>query len=213
MRVECAQTASGGISASGKMPFYGSAKRIADIVLAAPSIVMLLPFLAVMCFIIKCDSAGSAVFRQERLGRGNRKFIIYKLRTMVNDAERNGPLLAVADDRRITRVGRFLRRYHLDELPQLWNVLKGDMSIVGPRPEREHFAKLISDYVPEYSRISTVRPGLTSWGNIRYGYASDVQGMVARLRYDLDYIDNMSPYTDLKVIFYTIKILITGKGI
>jgi len=210
--VECAQLASG-ISASGKSLFYRPAKRIADIVLAVPAIVMFFPVLIVMCVMIKCDSAGPAIFRQERMGRGNRRFIMYKLRTMVNDAEQNGPLLAVADDRRMTRIGRFLRRYHIDELPQLWNVLKGDMSIVGPRPEREHFARLISDYAPEYSRISSVRPGLTSWGNVMHGYASDIQGMVVRLRYDLDYLDNMSPYTDLKVIFYTIKILITGKGI
>ena len=212
MRVECAQTALG-MPVSGKRSLYGPAKRIADIVFATAAIVMLLPVMLVMCVVIKCDSDGPAIFRQERLGRGNRKFIMYKLRTMFNDAEQNGPLLAVADDRRITRVGRFLRRYHLDELPQLWNVIKGDMSVVGPRPEREYFARLISDYAPEYGRISSVRPGLTSWGNVMYGYASDIHGMVARLRYDLDYLDDMSPYNDIKVIIYTIKILITGKGL
>lgn len=129
------------------------------------------------------------------------------------DAEASGPALSSLNDPRITQLGRFLRKYRLDELPQFWNVVKGDMSLVGPRPEREYYIKQILTRAPYYTLIHQVRPGITSWGMVKYGYASDVDGMVERLRYDLLYIENVSMLVDLKIMFYTVQTVFTGKGI
>ncbi len=132
---------------------------------------------------------------------------------MVNDAEVNGPALSTVNDARITRLGRFLRKYRLDELPQFWNVLKGDMSIVGPRPERAFYIRQILERAPYYMLIHQVRPGITSLGMVKHGYASTVEGMVERLQYDLIYIQNISLIADLKVMLYTVSTIFTGKGI
>ena len=129
------------------------------------------------------------------------------------DAEAGGPALSTLNDERITRLGRVLRKYRLDELPNFWNVLRGDMSIVGPRPEREYYIKQILAKAPYYTLIHQVRPGITSWGMVKYGYASDVDGMIERLKYDLLYIENVSMLVDLKILFYTVQIVVTGKGI
>lgn len=129
------------------------------------------------------------------------------------DAEANGPTLSTLDDPRITKLGKTMRKYRLDELPQFWNVLKGDMSLVGPRPEREFYIKQIIPKAPYYSLIHQVRPGITSWGMVKYGYASTVDEMISRLKYDLLYIENVSFAVDLKIIFYTIHTVFTGKGI
>ena len=129
------------------------------------------------------------------------------------DAEANGPTLSTLDDPRITKLGKIMRKYRLDELPQFWNVVKGDMSLVGPRPEREYYIKQIIKIAPYYSLVHQVRPGITSWGMVKFGYASNVDEMISRLKYDLLYIENVSLAVDLKIIFYTINTVFTGKGI
>jgi lipopolysaccharide/colanic/teichoic acid biosynthesis glycosyltransferase len=132
---------------------------------------------------------------------------------MRTDAESNGPTLSTLDDPRITKTGHIFRKYRLDELPQFWNVLKGDMSIVGPRPERDFYIKQIVQRAPYYSLVHQVRPGITSWGMVKFGYASTVDDMIKRLKYDLIYIENISMSVDMKILFYTVHTVFTGKGI
>lgn len=194
-------------------PFQQNLKRTADIAVSAVALVALVPVFAVLAFLIRRDSSGSVLFRQERVGRLGRKFTMYKLRSMRHDAEADGPQLATTDDPRITRVGHILRKYRLDELPQFWNVLRGEMSLVGPRPEREHYIRQIMEIAPYYSRLLQLRPGITSWGMVKYGYAADVFHMVERMRYDLMYLENCSVLVDLKILGYTVKTVITGQGI
>ena len=155
----------------------------------------------------------SVFFSQERIGYRGRPFRIYKFRTMYVDAEERGPLLASENDRRITPFGRVMRKYRLDELPQFWNVLKGDMSLVGPRPERKYFIDRIVRKAPYYYLLHNVRPGITSLGMVKYGYAENVEQMVERLKYDILYYENMSLLLDLTILIYTVKTVFTGKGI
>ena len=143
---------------------------------------------------------------------GGKPFRIIKFRSMVADAERNGPQLSSASDPRITSIGRFLRRTRMDELPQFWNVLKGDMSLVGPRPERQHFIDEILKVAPHYRHLHKVRPGITSWGQVKFGYAENVEQMLRRLKYDILYIENMSLAVDLKILAYTALIVLKGDG-
>ncbi len=194
-------------------PFHRNLKRLADIVFSALALLLLAPLFLVVAVIIRRDSPGPVFFSQERIGRSGRPFRIYKFRSMRTDAEAEGPRLSSAMDRRITRVGRYLRKYRIDELPQFWNVLRGDMSLVGPRPERDYYIRRIMDIAPYYSRLLQVRPGITSWGMVKYGYASTVFQMVERMRYDLMYINNCSLAVDLKILGYTVRTVVTGKGI
>ncbi len=166
-----------------------------------------------MAIIIKRQSPGPVIYRQTRIGRHKRPFNILKFRSMRVDAETNGPSLSTVDDPRVTPVGRFMRKYRIDELPQFWNVLRGDMSLVGPRPEREFYIRRILERAPYYSLIHQVRPGITSWGMVKYGYASSVEQMIERMKYDLLYIENLSFGVDIKIIFYTFNTVITGKGV
>lgn len=189
------------------------AKRLVDILISAVLLLALLPILLILALLIRLDSKGAVIYSQERIGRGGKPFTIYKFRTMQNDAEDGLPQLAARDDRRITNVGKVLRRYHLDELPQLWNVLKGEMSLVGPRPERRYYIDQIMAQAPEYAQLLSIRPGLSSWGMIRYGYASDIRQMIERMHYDLKYVANQSLWFDLKIILYTIKNVLTGQGV
>ncbi len=194
-------------------PFKRNLKRLADILCSALALILLSPLFLVVAFIIRRDSPGPVFFSQERIGRSGKPFRIYKFRSMRTDAEKDGPRLSSTIDRRITRVGRYLRKYRIDELPQFWNVLRGDMSLVGPRPERDYYIRQIMDIAPYYSKLLQVRPGITSWGMVKYGYASTIFQMVERMRYDLMYINNCSIAVDLKILGFTVRTVLTGKGI
>ena len=187
-------------------------KRASDVVLSLSVMVLLSPVYVFLYVLVYATSKGPAIYRQERIGLHGIPFKILKFRTMCVDAERKRPLLSQDNDPRITRVGAFLRKYRLDELPQMWNVLRGDMSLVGPRPERGYFIRQIEQKAPYYCLIYKIRPGLTSWGPIKVGYTDTVDKMVERLNYDITYMENMSLKLDLKILFFTIGVIIDGKG-
>ncbi len=189
-----------------------SVKRIADIALSLLAMTLLSPVYLVTAIIVKTTSPGPVFYAQERIGYHGRPFRMHKFRSMYIDAEDAGPALSKDDDPRITPFGRFMRKVRLDEIPQFYNVLKGTMSIVGPRPERQFYIDQIVKRAPEYLLLQRVKPGITSWGQVKYGYASNVDEMVERLRYDLLYIDNMSLIMDMKIMVYTAKIIIQGRG-
>ena len=189
-------------------------KRLIDYILALTGLVVSSPLLVYIALRIRHEGGGSVFYMQERLGRGGKPFRLIKFRTMYVDAEREGiPRLSSSADKRVTRVGHVLRRYRLDELPQFWNILKGEMSIVGPRPERRYYIRQIVEHAPYYCLVYRVRPGLTSWGPIRVGYTDTVDKMVERLNYDIIYMDNMSLKTDLKILLFTFEVIIKGKGV
>jgi len=188
-------------------------KRMGDIVLSSLMAILLSPLILLVIWKIKRDSKGSIFYSQERIGLDEKPFMMYKFRSMVENAENVGqPMLSSDDDERVTRFGRFMRKYRVDELPQLWNVLKGDMSLVGPRPERQFFIDQIVEKAPEYKRLLRVKPGVTSWGEVKYGYASSVEEMIERMVFDLQYIDNMSLSNDVKILFYTVGTVLKGEG-
>lgn len=188
-------------------------KRLFDIVFSAFCLIVLSPLLLLIAILIKLDSEGPVFYLQERLGLNAKPYIIWKFRTMHKDAEHNEPQLSIKGDKRVTHIGLFLRKYRLDELPQLWNILIGEMSFVGPRPERRFYVNQIVQQAPEYMKLYAVKPGLSSWGMVKYGYASDVSQMIERMKYDLEYVENMSMLLDFKIMIYTIKTVLTGKGI
>lgn len=187
-------------------------KRLFDIVGSTLALIVLSPVLLAIAVAVKRDSKGPVFYRQERLGRWRKPFKIIKFRTMRTDAEANGPLLSYDNDPRITRLGRWLRKYRLDELPQFWNVLIGEMSLVGPRPERGFFAEQILSREPSYMVIQQVRPGITSWGMVKFGYATDVDQMVERMAYDMLYLRNVSMAIDMKIMLHTVSTVVTGRG-
>lgn len=188
-------------------------KYVMDKVLSALVLVLLSPMYLYIAWRVKKDSPGPVFFRQERIGYMGKPFYIYKFRTMYTDAEDKGPLLASEKDKRITPFGHVLRKYRLDEFPQFWNVLKGDMSIVGPRPERRFFIDQIVKKAPYYYLLHNVRPGITSLGMVKYGYANDVDKMIERLKYDVLYYENMSLVLDITILIFTVRTVFTGKGI
>lgn len=187
-------------------------KRASDICVSLLAMILLAPAYAILFIVVKCTSEGPAIYRQERIGLHGRPFQILKFRTMTIHAELAGPMLSADNDPRITKVGALLRKYRLDELPQMWNVFKGDMAIVGPRPERKFFIEQIEKKAPYYCLIYKIRPGLTSWGPIKVGYTDTIEKMVERLKYDIVYMENMSILLDIKILFHTISVIIDGKG-
>lgn len=188
-------------------------KRAFDIAVSAVGMIILSPLFGMIALQVKLSSKGPVIYRQERTGLYGRPFSIFKFRTMICQAEADGvPHLTLDNDPRITKIGRWLRKYRLDELPQLWNILKGDMSIVGPRPERPYFIEQIMKEAPYYCLIYKVRPGLTSWGPIRVGYTDTMEKMIERLNCDVVYVENMSLLLDLKILFFTTGVIIHGKG-
>ncbi len=188
-----------------------SIKRLFDIVFSLVGLVVLSPLFLVFSIIL-LFSKGPVIFRQERIGYKGKPFTIYKFRTMSIDAETDGiPRLEAERNRYLTPFGRFLRAHHLDELPQLWNVLKGDMSFVGPRPERQYFIDQINRETDDYRYIYLMRPGVTSYATIYNGYTDTMDKMLKRLEYDLDYLDNRNIFTDLGIIFKTVFSVFSGK--
>jgi sugar transferase (PEP-CTERM system associated) len=190
-----------------------SMKRSIDLGAAACGLIVAAPIMAVVAIAVKVSSKGPVLYRQQRVGQHGRVFTVVKFRSMRQDAEvGTGAVWATANDRRVTPIGRFLRRARLDELPQLWNVLIGDMSLVGPRPERPEFVSLLTKQIPFYGQRHTIRPGLTGWAQVRYTYGSSVEDALEKLQYDLFYIKNLSIPLDLFIVFSTIKTVVLRRG-
>ncbi len=187
-------------------------KFLLDLVIASIALILTLPLMIVIAVIIKFTSSGRVIYSHERIGRFGRPFRIYKFRSMFENAEANGPELSFPGDPRVTKFGRFLRNTKLDELPNFINVLKGELSVVGPRPERKFYIDQIMKRAPYFTHLLKVKPGITSWGQVKYGYAQNVDQMIERLKYDLIYLDNMSLFVDFKIIIYTIIILFRGRN-
>jgi exopolysaccharide biosynthesis polyprenyl glycosylphosphotransferase len=195
------------------MPFWQrSFKHILDYASAIIVLTLFSPLFLIIYILIKIDSKGPGIYQQERIGKNGQPFNIYKFRTMFVDAEKNGPSLSKSNDPRVTKIGKTLRKTRLDELPQFINILKGDMSLVGPRPERAYYIKQIEKEAPHYHYLHKVLPGITSWGQVKFGYAENVEQMVKRLTFDIIYVENRSLALDLKILFYTIIIVLQGRG-
>jgi lipopolysaccharide/colanic/teichoic acid biosynthesis glycosyltransferase len=183
-----------------------------DIIASGLSIFILSPFLLAIACWVKKSSAGNIIYKQERAGKNGKPFFIYKFRSMVENAETGEPKLTQENDPRITTIGSFLRKYRIDELPQLYNIFVGDMSFVGPRPERPFFINQILQKEPKYQLLLCVKPGITSLGMVKFGYAHSLSEMIQRMKYDLLYIENISIGLDIKILFYTVNTVIRGKG-
>lgn len=193
-------------------PWQKFVKRLFDILTSILILVLGFPFYLLIGLLVKFSSEGPMFFMQERIGLGGKPFKIFKYRSMRVDAEAKGPQLSKENDPRITALGKLLRKTRIDEFPQFWNVLKGDMSLVGPRPERQFFINQIIEKAPHYRRLHRIKPGITSWGQVKYGYAENVDEMVERLQYDLLYLENISIILDLKILIYTVLIMFQGRG-
>jgi sugar transferase (PEP-CTERM system associated) len=195
-----------------KSQFLYAVKRSFDIVISLVALVLTLPLMILVAIAIWLESGGPVLFRQERTGFKGGAFKIMKFRSMCHSAEEAGPVWAASDDKRVTRIGRFIRKYRLDELPQIINVLRGEMSLVGPRPERPHFCELLGENIPLFQLRHTVRPGITGWAQVKYQYGASVEESKTKLEYDFFYIKHMSIVLDLAILFETAKVMIYGRG-
>jgi exopolysaccharide biosynthesis polyprenyl glycosylphosphotransferase len=187
-------------------------KRLSDMIISLVVLIVCLPLYLILMIAVERSSPGPIFFKQIRIGLRGKPFYIYKFRSMYVNAEDAGPALAKEDDKRVTPIGKILRKYRMDELPQFFNVLIGDMSLVGPRPERKFFIDQIVKIAPHYKQLQRVRPGITSWGQVKYGYAENVEQMVERLKFDILYIENISLAVDVRIVIYTVKIILQGRG-
>lgn len=194
-------------------PWQANIKELLDFVFATVGLIITAPIALFLMIAIKITSKGPVIFKQERIGQYGKPFNIYKFRSMYVDAENNGPALSNRTDPRVTSIGRFMRKTRLDEIPNFINVLKGEMSIVGPRPERQYYIEQIVRVAPHYLHLQKVKPGITSWGQVKFGYAENIDQMVERLKYDLLYLENMTLYIDFKIMIYTLLTIFKGKGV
>ncbi len=198
---------------NNKMPIWQVVlKRIMDIFLSLIVIILFSPLYVLLAILVKISSRGGVFYRQIRITKNKKPFMLYKFRSMYADAEKDGPALSSIDDPRITPLGKYLRRWHLDELPQFFNVIVGDMSLVGPRPERKYFIDQILSHAPHYDQLFSVKPGITSWGMVKFGYAENVEEMVKRLQYDIIYLENRTLVVDMKILLYTLRSIFKGDG-
>ena len=200
------------VQSDGMGRIQNSIKRTFDFCVASSCMIVFFPLIAICYILIKLEDGGPAIFSQERIGRYGKPFRIYKFRSMEVDAEKEGPLLYQHEnDQRITRIGKFLRSHHLDELPQLWNVVKGDMAFIGPRPERKFFIDQIMEHDPRYEQLYVLRPGVTSYATLHNGYTDTMEKMLRRLEMDLYYLEHQSLSMDAKILFRTFTSIASGK--
>jgi exopolysaccharide biosynthesis polyprenyl glycosylphosphotransferase len=198
---------------TGLMPeWQQNIKRLIDVLISLAVLILLSPLILYAAIRVKISSPGPVFYRQERTGYKGKKFLICKLRSMYLDAEKDGPALSSLQDQRVTSWGKTMRKWRIDELPQLWNILTGEMSLVGPRPERQYYIDQLYRRTPYFRYLLKVKPGLTSWGMVQFGYAENIDEMIERMKYDLMYIDNISLGLDLKIMLYTLRIIFMGQG-
>ena len=187
-------------------------RRVSDLIISLITLVILSPLLAVLAIIIRISGKGPVIYYQDRTGRNGKPFSIYKFRSMIYNAEKEEPQLSGDNTESVTRIGKFLRKYRIDEIPNFINVIKGEMSVVGYRPERQFFIDRIIKIAPEYLELQKIKPGITSWGQIKYGYASSIDEMIERLNFDLYYLKHRSIWFDLIIMIRTPVIILKGKG-